>query len=41
MKKIIIILSILFLSIIVQSCCVTANCPGVSQIDLEKNSSNS
>ena len=33
MKKFVFIVGLFVLTILVQSCCVTANCPGVAQVE--------
>ena len=39
MKKFIFIVGLFMLALLVQSCCVTANCPGVAQIETPQNDS--
>ena len=39
MKKFMIITGLFMLTILVQSCCVTANCPGLAQIETPQSDS--
>tara|TARA_B100001057_G_scaffold498922_1_gene607659 strand:+ start:113 stop:340 length:228 start_codon:yes stop_codon:yes gene_type:complete len=39
MKKLIFISALFMLLLLVQSCCVTANCPGVAQTESQQNDS--
>ena len=39
MKKLIFVAGLFMLTLLVQSCCATANCPGVAQVDTPQNDS--
>lgn len=39
MKKYTFIVGLFMLALLVQSCCVTANCPGVAQVELQQSDS--
>jgi len=39
MKKFIFIAGLFMLALLVQSCCVTANCPGVAQVEVPQSDS--
>ena len=39
MKKLIFIAGLFMVTLLVQSCCVTANCPGVAQVEVPQSDS--
>lgn len=39
MKKFVFIAGLFMLTVLVQSCCVTANCPGIAQVETPQSDS--